>query len=191
MQGDRERWNDKWRARAGELESPAAFVVEQGPLLPDAGRALDVAGGCGRHAVWLAQHGLDVTLIDVSDLALERAERRFAQAGVRVRMLRADLDDDVPSLPLFDAIVMFHYLNRQRRDEIAHLLAAGGLVIAAQPTVTNLERHASPSRRFLVETGELELWARGLNLEIIVAREGWTADGRHEAELVARRVKNA
>jgi SAM-dependent methyltransferase len=191
MQGDRERWNDKWRARAGELESPAAFVVEQGPLLPDAGRALDVAGGCGRHAVWLAQHGLDVTLIDVSDLALERAGRRFAQAGVRVRMLRADLDDDVPSLPLFDAIVMVHYLNRQRRDEIAHLLAPGGVVIAAQPTVANLERHASPSRRFLVETGELELWARGLNLEIVVAREGWTADGRHEAELVARRVKNA
>jgi len=57
--------------------------------------------------------------------------------------------------------------------------------------VTNLERHASPSRRFLVETGELELWARGLTLEIVVAREGWTPDGRHEAELVARRVKNA
>src|SRR5215470_3825179 len=118
MQGDRERWNDKWRARAGELEPPAAFVVEQEPLLPGAGRALDVAGGCGRHAVWLAQHGLEVTMIDVSDLALERAERRFTLAGLRARLLRADLDDDVPSLPLFDAIVMFHYLNRQRRDEL-------------------------------------------------------------------------
>jgi len=191
MQGDRERWNDKWRGRAGELEPPAGFIVEQEPLLPGAGRALDVAGGCGRHAVWLAQHGLDVTMIDVSDLALERAERRFAQAGLRARLVRADLDDDVPSLPLFDAIIMFHYLNRQRRDEIAHLLAPGGLVIAAQPTVANLERHASPSRRFLVEAGELELWARGLNLEILVGREGWTADGRQEAELVARRVKNA
>jgi hypothetical protein len=84
-------------------------------------------------------------------------------------------------------IVMFHYLNRERRDELAGLLASGGLVIVAQPTLTNLERHASPSTRFVVEPGELDAWARGCGLAVAMSREGWTADGRHEAELVARR----
>src|SRR5262249_55351144 len=132
MEGDRERWNDKWRARAGELEPPAPFVIEQAAILP-AGRALDVAGGAGRHSVWLAQRGLDVTLIDVSDLALERAERRVTSAGLqaRVRLIRADLDTELPALAAFDVIVMFHYLNRERRDEIADLLAPGGIVITA------------------------------------------------------------
>src|SRR5213075_3071128 len=69
MVGDRERWNARWREQAGELAPPAAFVVEHTALLPASGRALDVAGGAGRHAVWLARAGLDVTMIDVSDVA--------------------------------------------------------------------------------------------------------------------------
>jgi tellurite methyltransferase len=193
MAGDRERWNARWREHAGELAPPAAFLVEHAALLPRSGRALDVAGGAGRHAVWLARAGLDVTMIDVSDVALERAERRAIAANVadRIRFRWVDLADpgpagDLPPGP-FDVIVMFHYLDRARRDAIADLLVAGGLVIACQPTVRNLEQHARPSREYLVEEGELEAWARRLDLEVLVAREGWNAENRHEAELIARR----
>jgi 2-polyprenyl-3-methyl-5-hydroxy-6-metoxy-1,4-benzoquinol methylase len=193
MGGDRERWNARWREQAGELAPPAAFLVEHTGILPRTGRALDIAGGAGRHAVWLARAGLDVTMVDVSDVAIERAERRAiaAQVAKRVRFRWVDLTDPGPAGELppgpFDVIVMFHYLDRARRDAIADLLSVGGLVIACQPTVRNLEQHARPSRDYLVAEGELEAWATGLDLEIVVAREGWNAEHRHEAELIARR----
>ena len=190
MDGDRERWNAKWRERAGELEAPALFVVEHVGLLPASGRALDVAGGAGRHAIWLAQRGLEVVLVDVSDVALERAERRAHALGLarRMRFLRVDVDhEELPLAPVFDVVVMFHYLNRARRDAIAGLLVPGGVLVAAQPTVTNLTRHEHPSERFCVAAGELVGWARGCGLAVEVGREDWNTEGRHEAELVARR----
>ncbi len=187
MDRDREKWNARWRERAGELEAPARFVAEHAHLLPARGRALDVAGGAGRHAVWLARRGLDVTLLDISRVAIERAERKAKDAGVRLRYLEADVDtSDLPA-PVFDVVLLVHFLHRTRRDELARLLFRDGLIVAMQPTVHNLERHASPSRDFLVEPGELEDWLRGLGFAILVGREGWNAEGRHEAEVIARR----
>jgi tellurite methyltransferase len=186
--GDRERWNAKWRQRAGELELATPFLVEHAGVLPDRGKALDVAGGAGRNAVWLARRGLDVTLVDVSDVAITRAEQRAAEHRVKLRARLLDLEAPVELAPLYDVVVIWDYLDRARRDDFARLVVEGGYVVAGQPTVKNLERHASPSRRFLIEEGELEAWLAELGFEIIVAREGWTDDGRHEAAVIARRV---
>lgn len=189
METDRARWNAKWRERAGELESPAGFLIEHAPLLPARGRALDVAAGAGRHAIWLARHGLEVTLIDVSDVALERAERRASALGIvdRMRFIRADLERDELPAPVFDLVLIAHYLDRTRRDDLARLVFEGGLVVAMQPTVANLERHDAPRREYLLEPGELAAWLEGLGFELIASREGWNAEGRHEAEVIARR----
>src|SRR5688572_13128746 len=99
MEGDRERWNARWREQAGELAPPSAFFVEHAEHYPVTGRALDIAGGAGRHAVWLARRGLEVTMIDVSDVAIERAERRAGNLAARMRFLRLDLDDPDAALP--------------------------------------------------------------------------------------------
>ena len=187
-EGDRERWNATWRERAGELETPAAFLVEHAHLLPAKGKALDIAGGAGRHAVWLARRGLDVTLVDVSDVAITRAETKAAGAGVKLRARRVDLDEPLDLAPLYDLVVIVHYLSREQRDAYAHLLVEGGLLVYVQQTVVNLERHARPSRRFLVEEGELAAWARGIGFEIVAEREGWNDDGVHEAAVIARRI---
>ena len=190
MDGDRERWNAKWRERAGELETQARFLVEHAHLLPARGKALDIAGGAGRNAIWLARRGLEVTVVDVSDVALDKAERRATSAGLasRMKFVRADLDDDLPFAPLYDLVFVFHYLNRERRDDFAALLHQGGMFVAVNVTTTNLERHASPSARFLVEPGEQARWLRELGYEIVSAREGWNDEGRHEAAVVAKRT---
>jgi hypothetical protein len=54
--------------------------------------------------------------------------------------------------------------------------------------VRNLERHAHPSARYLVEEGELATWVRELGMDIVVAFEDWTDDGRHEAAVIAKRA---
>jgi 2-polyprenyl-3-methyl-5-hydroxy-6-metoxy-1,4-benzoquinol methylase len=187
-EGDREKWNARWRERAGELETPLAFVVEHAHVLPAQGKALDIAGGAGRHAVWLARRGLDTTLVDVSDVAITRAEHKATSAGVRLRLRRVDLDEPLELAPLYDLVLMIHFLNRERRDAIAELLVTGGVLVAAQPTVRNLERHARPSRGFLLDEGELEDWVQRIGFEVLVAREGWNDEGRHEAAVIARRL---
>ena len=189
MEGDRERWNAKWRERAGELESPATFLVEHAQLLPTRGKALDIAGGAGRNAIWLARHGLDVTLVDVSDVALHKAETRAQNAGLaaRMRFLLVDLDRKLDLAPLFDLVLVSYYLNRARRDEYAALLHDGGILVVAQPTFTNLERHAKPGREYLVDEGELAQWVTELGFEVLVARDGWNNEGRHESLVIAQR----
>lgn len=192
MEGDRERWNAKWRERAGELETEAPFLSDNAIHLPTRGKALDVAGGAGRNAIWLARRGLDVTVVDISDVALDKAERRAQTANLtkRMKFVRHDLDADLPFAPLFDLVVVFHYLNRARRDDYVSLLHDGGVLVAVQPTVQNLERHTSPSKQFLVEPGEMAQWVRELGMEIVVEREGWTDEGRHEAAVIAKRSSN-
>lgn len=189
MDGDRERWNAKWRERAGELETEAPLLRTHAVHLPTRGKALDIAGGAGRNAIWLARRGLDVTVVDISDVALDKAERRATAAGLtaRMKLVRHDLDTALPFAPLFDLVLVFHYLNRARRDEYVSLLHEGGTLVAVQPTVKNLERHAKPGREYLLEEGEMESWARGLGMEVLVSFEGWTDDGRHEAAVIAKR----
>src|SRR5689334_15386695 len=127
MDGDRERWNAKWRERA-ELELHADFLDHHAELLPTEGKALDVAGGAGRNAMWLARRGLDVTLVDVSDVALDKAEQRAKTAGLatHMRFLRVDLDSELDLAPLYDVVLIVSYLNRKRRDEFVWLLRDEG-----------------------------------------------------------------
>ncbi len=154
-------------------------------MLPRSGRALDVAGGTGRHAVWLARRGLDVWLVDVSPVAVELAERAAAAAGVALHATVADLTRDPLPAGSWDLVLVFHYLQRDLFPELAASLAPGGLLVAAIATVRNLERHDRPPAEYLLAEGEAPSLAAGL--EVVRYDEGWLAEGRHEALLVARR----
>lgn len=177
--GERERWNERWTL-ADERE-PSAFLQSLAPRLPPAGRALDVAGGPGHEAAWLSARGLEVTLVDVSDVALGRARER----APRLHTLQLDLEQaPLPEGP-FVLIVCLHYLQRALFPQLARRLAPGGLLVFAQATQRNLERHPRPPTRFLLDEGELNGLVRGL--EVVSLTEDWTPEGRHEARLVARR----
>ncbi|WP_052665069.1 class I SAM-dependent methyltransferase [Nitriliruptor alkaliphilus] len=191
----RARWNARHRERvrdATDPAEPATFLTERADLLPEGGRALDVAGGTGRNALWLAGRGLDVTLVDVSDTACAEATARAVATGISLDVVRADLTvDPVPAGP-WDVIVVHHFLDRDLWRRLPSHLAAGGLLFACQATVTNLERHGRPGRRWLLDDGEVATLAADLraadpDLEVLEMTEGWTAEGRHEARLVLRR----
>lgn len=192
---DRARWNARHAARIADpavVDTPSALLVEQESLLPTTGRALDVAGGTGRNAVWLAGRGLTTTLVDVSDTACAEATRRAIAVGVALDVERRDLTvDPVPDGP-WDVIVVLHWLDRAVWRQLPDHLAPGGLLFAAQATVTNLERHERPGRRWSLEVGELadlaaEVVSADRGLEIVDVVEGWTREDRHEARLVLRR----
>ena len=85
----------EWNRRYAEQEQlwsgrpNGALVAEVAGLTP--GRVLDVGCGEGADAVWLASGGWDVTALEVSGVALERAAGHAREAGVTVRWVHAEL----------------------------------------------------------------------------------------------------
>lgn len=181
---DRERWDAKYRDREGPGE-PSLSLRGLAEHLPQRGRALDVAGGAGRNAIWLARRGLDVTLADVSPVGLALAERGAAAAGVSLHTCVVDFEQQpLPAGP-FALIVDTFFLLRPLFGEFARALADGGRLVFIHPTRSNLSRHEKPPAAYLLDDGELPTLARGAGLRVVHYFEGWTADGRHEAQLVA------
>ncbi len=205
---DRERWNAKWAG--AEVGRPAQLLLDAAARaeLPERGWALDVAGGNGRNALWLAARGLTVTLADVSEVGLERAVAFARERGLpqdALRTLQCDLEVSPPPVEQlrapsaegrggWDLIVCTYYLNRALLPHLPDLLAPGGVLLIAHPTVENLQRHEKPGRAFLLEPGELRRLVLGgaaldEGWELLRDVEGWTADGHHEAHLMARKAK--
>ncbi|MBN8232629.1 class I SAM-dependent methyltransferase [Corallococcus macrosporus] len=183
-QEDRQRWNTKYQQASAPRE-PSSFLRSLEDRLPRTGRVLDLAGGPGHDACWLAQRGLAVTLVDISDVALAQAEVLARDAGVSLTRLRLDLETEALPPGPFDLVVCLNYLWRPLFAAVPRLLAPGGLFVFAQPTRSNLQRHPHPSARFLLEDGELPTLLQGL--QFLSFTEDWTDAGRHEARLLARK----
>lgn len=176
---DREKWDARYRAEAPADRAPPRWVEAFDDVIPREGRALDVAAGTGRLARWAAERGLDVVAVDVSEVGLAKIGHPRVETMVR------DLErDPTPPPGPFALITIFHYRQASLWPALREALAPRGILLAEQPTVVNLERHAHPSRRWLAEPGELEALAGGL--EVVSYEEGWL-DDRHTARLVARR----
>jgi tellurite methyltransferase len=186
---DRQKWNAKYGSDFKVPREPSVVLTSLERFLPSKGRGLDVAAGGGRHGIWLANRGLDVTLADVSSAGLAIAEQRAAEQGVAVKTVVVDMLDDPTgrdALGQWDVILSVCFLPRGLFPWFVEHLTPGGTLVVIQPTITNLERHDRPPRDFLLESGEL----RGLAgpLDVLHYEEGWLADDRHDAVLVARKV---
>lgn len=181
---DRERWNARYLD--GDEGGTPLMLGRSLHHFPRSGRALDIAGGPGQAAVILAARGMDVTLVDISDVALEQAVERAERSRVELTTCCRDLEvDPLPSGP-WDLITCFNYLDRELFPTMIDQLAEGGLLVVSLPTRSNLERNERPSERFLLDDGELP----GLiaDLSTVLYQEGWSLDSRHTAEAIAKKL---
>jgi tellurite methyltransferase len=182
---DREKWDAKYAGPELAPAKPSVVLVQLAKFLPARGRALDIAGGAGRNAIWLAARGLDVKLADISSVGLALARERAAAAGVQIETVEMDLEKQSPPAGPFDVVLSNCYLCRDLFPSFPKLLTDDGRLIVIQPTKRNLERHEKPPAAFLFEEGELRSLAAGL--EILHYEEDWSADDRHDAVLVAKK----
>jgi SAM-dependent methyltransferase len=139
--------------------------------------------------VWLARRGLDTTAVDVSAVGLALCDERARREGLGVRTMRRDLETLGLPVGPWDLILVTDYLQRDLMGSVVRALAPGGVLLWRHPTVRNLERHPTPSRRFLLEEGEGAALLEGL--ELLSLEEGWGALDRHELRVVARRPSAA
>src|SRR5258708_15658483 len=85
-QNDKTHWDTRYKERPESWAEPDDFLVsayEKFLANVAPGRALDVAGGAGRNAVFLAQHGWQVKLMDISEVGLNLAQNKLLEATER------------------------------------------------------------------------------------------------------------
>jgi cyclopropane fatty-acyl-phospholipid synthase-like methyltransferase len=104
-------WDEKYSQAPIGLygKEPSKFLIAQKGLLPKDAKILDVASGEGRNAVALASAGFQVTGLDFSPTALERAEKLAAESNQKVNFKNVDLDMYLPELMAFSAIAIIDY----------------------------------------------------------------------------------
>lgn len=192
---DHDSWEERYRGSvalwSGRVNPPLA--TEAAGLTP--GRALDVGCGEGGDALWLAGRGWQVTGVDWSQVALDRAAEHAAAAGLteRVEWVRGDVDSWQPPLGAYD-LVSAHFLHpraAQRGPLLARLTAAvapgGTLLWVGHPY--NQERAETWGADRLTTAHEVAADLDPAVWEVFVAanrpRQSG-GDGHHEGDEVLR-----
>jgi tellurite methyltransferase len=160
-----DEWNERYRSRDQLDLTPARLLVDIATDLTP-GRALDLACGAGRNALWLAQHGWDVTAIDGAEEAIRLLREHDDRIDTRV----LDLENDAP-LPFedesFDLVVILYFLHRPLFAEAQRVLRPGGIVITAIRT-------SGINSRFCLSLEELR--EEFSTCEVLHASDGDTAE---------------
>ncbi|MGQ0637083.1 MAG: class I SAM-dependent methyltransferase [Planctomycetaceae bacterium] len=129
-------WNDRYRDGnlpwdTGQPSSELERVVSRHAIRPC--RALELGCGTGSNSVWLAQQGFEVTGVDLAPLAVERAEKRAQEAGVKAHFVVADvlqLPDLAGPFAFFFDRGCYHAVRRSAPEEyapaVARQLSSGG-----------------------------------------------------------------
>jgi SAM-dependent methyltransferase len=166
-----------WDERYGGTEylwavEPNRFVAEQTlPLVP--GRALDLAAGEGRNAVWLATRGWRVTAVDFSAVGMAKAERLAADHGVDVETVVADVlthpfEEDQWDLVVVAYLQLAEPARRAVITRAGTALAPGGTIVIVAHDLDNLEQGwgGPQSPEVLYRAEETAAWLEGLDVVV-------------------------
>ncbi len=140
-------WDERFRE--GEYpQNPETSPVLRRYIdaLPD-GRALDVATGTGRNAVFLAAHGYQVDGIDQSRAGLEIARENAVDRGVadRTNWIQADVPTYGFPDATYDVITISFYRAVDRFPDITEALAPGGVLFVQHHLRTSDPVDSGPS----------------------------------------------
>lgn len=158
---ERTAWDHRYREGSHQSLTPDPLLVSAydefiAPSFPQSGRCLDLAGGVGRHAIFLAERGWDVTMIEISPAGLDIAKREFAKRSLHISFEQADLTQTPLPSAAFGLVLNFFYLERTLFSQIAAALKPGGLLIFKTYTREQLRLGAGPSHPMhLLKSNEL------------------------------------
>ena len=189
---DRTRW-DKQHLSSPGAEPPSALLRE---ILENAawpalrGKALDIACGKGRNALYLAQRGFAVTALDISAVALEAGQRRAQQLDLGIDWQSCDLEASALAAGDFDLIINFNYLQRSLIRLMQQAVKPGGHVIFETYLIDQASVGHPKNPDYLLQHNELLECFR--DFRVLYYREGKFADGGEpafRAGIFAQRIK--
>lgn len=155
-------WNKKYSEGSHSSLEPDPFMVSAYQEFlsgSSPGLALDVAGGVGRHSIWLAQRGWRVKLVDISEIGIRQAEENAKRAGAS-----ASISTEISDLNAmhdlgreqYDLVVVFFFLQRELFPVLLDAIKPGGILFYKTYTAEQKNYAGGPSHpMFLLESNEL------------------------------------
>src|SRR6476646_4107873 len=183
-------WDKKHSERSHSSLEPDPFLVsayDEFLFGTSPNLALDVAGGVGRHSIWLAQRGWRVKLLDISEVGIQQAMENAKRSGT-ASSISADICDLNTTHDLgeeqYDLVIVFFFLQRELFPALLDAIKPGGTLIYKTYTTEQKNLPGGPSHpMFLLEPNEL---LRAFSsLRILHYHE--TLHQKGVAELVARK----
>lgn len=155
-------WNDRYIEdelpwETGRVDKNLPAILARFQITPCA--TLELGCGTGNNAIWLARHGFDVTAVDLSGRAIERALEKARSAEVAVCLLTKDIvNDDLPAGPFsfvfdrgcfhsFDGIEIRRMIAEKLRDRMAN----GGYWLSLIGSADDAPRDVGPPRLTALE----------------------------------------
>ena len=146
------RWNTRYTDAGDEYlfgTEPNRFLAHLAELLRNGRTAVSVADGEGRNSVWLGEQGLEVTAVEISPVAVEKARRLAAGRKLDIRFLLADmLAPDWPPADMHSAFdwvigVFIQFVGAEERarqfSAMKQLARSGGRILLQGYTPKQLD----------------------------------------------------
>ncbi len=186
-------WNKRYRLREHEtsdFESPPTPLLVKTAKALTPGSVLDLACGAGRNALWLAEHGWQVTAVDGASVAVETLRARAAERNLPIEVHVADLEKGEYKIERdrWDLVAICYYLQQNLFEPAKRGVKPGGILIA----IVHIAEPGQEQTRHSLRPGELEGFFKGW--EILHRHEGMPSDKPHRrpvAEIVVRRPLNS
>ncbi|MDZ4763797.1 MAG: class I SAM-dependent methyltransferase [Chloroflexota bacterium] len=186
---DRQHWDMIYHERAHQpYPPPDPLMLQFTPPAPNpyapsvssktVSRALDLAGGLGQNALWLAGQGYMVDLIDISRAALTRAQEEAARRArapitddevgadtlpraaqpdlVRgINFIQADLDHATLEREMYDVVCVFRFLDRALFPALRAAVRPGGRIVYETYNTRHTLTQPNFNPDYLLNVGEL------------------------------------
>lgn len=141
-------------------KTPAKFIAENYQYIPFGATVLDLGMGEGRNAVFLAQKGYRVTGIDISSVAVKKANLLAQEFGVKIKGVVASLEQYKIQPNSYDAIICFYYVDRSLVEKMKSWLKPGGILIYEAFTLREkvAKKSSDPEDTFLKDAELLRMF---------------------------------
>jgi len=188
---NKQKWNQRY-SEADNSEPQAAQILRDNThLLPESGRALDLACGRGGNALLLARLGLQVDAWDISDVVVDQLQQYANDQQLPVNANVDDVEVNPPEPLQYDVIVVSYFLDRSIIPALIGALKPHGLIYYQTFSRAVISSRGPQSAAYRLADNELlQLFA---DLQVLVYREEIDAGdrdigARDEAMLIARRA---
>lgn len=150
-----EQWEKRYATNAYSPRERASPLVVTWLDRLARGRALDIACGHGRNAIFLAEHGYLVDAIDISRHALLQAQHRATSLGLSVNWIQADLDQIVLPKGTYKVIVSSFYRIQNLAPFIVAALSPNGILLCEDHMLSPQPGDGQLGEKHRLQPGEL------------------------------------
>lgn len=147
-------WDERYNQDYDFSKEPASFLSKNIHRLPR-GKALDLAMGTGRNAIFLARHGYEVDGTDSSEVAVEKVQSFAQKESLSIHATQADLTHYQITEKAYDLILNFYFLERTLIPQIKKGLKRGGMLLFETYTVEQSHYGKPHNPAYLLKPNEL------------------------------------